>query len=163
MSTIRTILATAALSLAAPAFAACPAAAPFAGWERAAPLAAVADHADARGAALRVGKAALLTLRPAADLRFSVAPGKPVAAGTSGGTVAFVAPAAGRYRIAAGGPVWLDLIERGKPVASAAHGHGPDCGPVRKIVDFDLNAGPHLLQLSGAATPAVTVMVARAR
>ena len=76
--------------------------------------------------------------------------------------MAFVAPAAGRYRIGAGAGVWLDVIEGGKPVPSAAHGHGPACGPVRKIVDFDLKPGRHLLQISSAATPAVAVMVAKA-
>lgn len=140
-----------ALVAAGPALAAtCPAAAPFAGWE-----------AAAGGAGeIRVDRATTITLAPDAGLRFPVAPGKATTGG-NGAILPFAVVTPGRYRIGAGAGVWIDVVTAGKALPSVAHGHGPECGPVRKIVDFDLAAGRYVLQLSGSKDATVTVMVAR--
>jgi hypothetical protein len=42
-----------------------------------------------------------------------------------------------------------------------AHGHAPPCSGVRKMVDFDLSTGSYTVQLSGAAKPVATLLIAR--
>lgn len=123
---------------------------------------AVRTGAAARGApALTPGKAAVATLLPGAGVRYAVAPEKPGAAGTHGGVLALTVPAAGRYRVALSAGAWVDVVRGTAAATSVAHGHGPACTTMRKMVDFDLKPGRHLLQIAGAPAATLTVMVAR--
>lgn len=151
------------LQSAAPA--ACPAKpvipAELAGWTSHRPVTAGATAAQA--APIAIGASARTTLIPAAQATLAVPVTKPPAEATSAGLLAFTVPAAGRYRVALGAGAWVEVIAAGKAVASVAHGHGPACSPVRKMVDFDLQPGRHLLQLSGSAASTLDVAVARLR
>jgi len=146
-----------ALLLQAAAPAACPTPAPvppaLTGWAR--PIAVVA------GGDLLVGTAASLTLQPQGAVRFAVPPARTGKADSLAGQYAFRVARAGTYRVALDAGVWVDVVAGGRAIASGAHGHGPACSGVRKMVDFRLPAGRYVLQLSGAASPAVRVMVAR--
>lgn len=113
------------------------------------------------GGTLAVGQAARLALLPAADLRYPLPPEKPAAPGTFGGFVQVTIDRPGTYRVALGSAAWIDLVADGKALASIAHGHGPDCSGIRKIVDFTLQPGRHVLQLSGNAEAQATIMVVR--
>ena len=55
----------------------------------------------------------------------------------------------------------LDLLKGKKPIASTAHGHGPICTGIRKMVDFPLERGRHVLQIAGSPGSTIPVMVAR--
>jgi hypothetical protein len=46
----------------------------------------------------------------------------------------------------------------GAGVISSAHGHGPDCTGIRKMVDFALTPGRYTVQISANAAPQITVM-----
>lgn len=109
------------------------------------------------GAAVPVGHAARVNMTT--DATFAVAPEKAPTAGTYGGTLSFQIKTAGVYRVSLGGPVWIDVVKAGKAVKSGAHGHGGECSPVKKKVDFTLSPGAYTLQLSGSKTPVVGVFV----
>ncbi len=47
----------------------------------------------------------------------------------------------------------------GAPLTSSAHGHGPACSGIRKLVAFELTAQPYLLKLTGLKTPTARVML----
>jgi len=111
---------------------------------------------------LPLGTDVTAALLPTPRVAYPVPPAKPGATGTSGGLFAFAVPAAGRYRVALGSGVWVDVLSGTTPVASAAHGHGPECSGVRKPVDFDLTPGRHLLQVAGAAAATLRLTVSRA-
>ena len=64
------------------------------------------------------------------------------------------------YRIALGSGAWIDLISNGKPVISIAHGHGPACTGIRKMVDFDLKPGHYTLQISANADQQTSLLIA---
>lgn len=140
---------------------AAPLPAELAGWASPAPLTAATDKAGLDKAMLVPGTAAALTLAKTADVRYPIQPEKPGGSVSHGGLVGFTIKEAGTYRVALGSAAWIDLIEGGKPVESIAHGHGPDCSGIRKMVDFPLKPGRHLLQLSANPTADMTVMVAR--
>jgi hypothetical protein len=146
--------------------AACPAEpapppAALAAWASRAPLAAAADAPDAADAALVPGRAVDLTLRPAAGLRYAVPPEKVGAAGSHGGLVGLTIARAGTYRVALGAGAWIDVVRDGKAVASTAHGHGPACSGIRKMVDFSLTPGRYLIQLAGSDAQKIGALVAR--
>ena len=69
---------------------------------------------------------------------------------------------AGRYGVAAGGKVWIDLIADGAAQPSVEHGHGPQCSGIRKVVWFDLKAGTYDLALTKGAAADVRMLVVRA-
>ncbi|WP_374345788.1 hypothetical protein [Phenylobacterium sp.] len=64
--------------------------------------------------------------------------------------------------MALGAPAWIEVVRDGAAVASIRHSHGPACSGVRKIVVFTLTSGRHLLEVVGASTPTVRMMVAPA-
>ncbi len=127
------------------------------GWRRPVPVTAGADAT--RPTALTIGTAVTATLLPAARLSYAAPPAKPGTPGSHGGVLAFTVTKAGRYRVALGAGAWIDVLRGTTAVASAAHGHGPACSTIRKMVDFDLPPGRHLLQIAGSEPPALTVMV----
>ncbi len=143
----------------------CPAApvalpADYAGWSVAAPITAAPDASRVGEAMLKIGQGARATLQPASALRLPVPSAKPIAPTGHGGVFAFEAQAAGRYRVALGAGVWVDVVANGAALTSMAHGHGPDCTPVRKYVDFDLKPGRYLLQVTGEPAT-LALMVAK--
>lgn len=130
----------------------------LAGWRTMAPVAA-----GATPAVIRVGQGARATLLPTPAVTYPLAPAKPGAAGTSGGVFAFEVAEGGTYRVALGAGAWIDVVHDGKALESTAHGHGPDCSPVRKMVDFRLAPGRYLLQIAGSPALVLALMVARLR
>lgn len=125
-------------------------------WEARTPL--TAGTRAGEGATLSTGHAATVSLHAARHLGFAALP---EAKGANGGTLTLPIEAAGTYRIALGDAAWVDLVEDGKPVASGAHGHGPECSGVRKMVDFTLARGTYTVQLSGSPATTLAVMVAK--
>jgi hypothetical protein len=133
----------------------------LAGWRDATPVVALVD-ARGPGTAIALDRAVDATLHPGGKVAFVVAPTKPIGE-TKGGLLRFDAPADGTYRIALGVGAWIDVIEDGKTVTSTAHGHGPACSGIRKMVDFPLKRGAHLLQIIGSPEATVRVMISSAR
>ncbi|MDK4805634.1 MAG: hypothetical protein OC190_03695 [Novosphingobium aromaticivorans] len=145
----------------APACAAEPAAPPpaFAAWSNATAMDAATDEPGLAMASLAPGEAEKLTLRPTPDVHYLLRPEKPGGTVSFGGMVRLQVAKAGTYRVALGSGAWIDLLRAGKPLVSAAHGHGPACTGIRKIVDFALDAGDYVLQVAANGTPEVTVLV----
>lgn len=117
---------------------------------------------DAGGApvtALRLGRAGRVALDPIERVGFAAAPERTPAAGSRGAAIPVTVERAGRYLLALSGPAWVDLVVGTRRIASSAHGHGPRCSGIRKLVTFDLPAGRHLVQLSGSEEREVTVML----
>lgn len=140
---------------------ACTAVAPLpaelAAWTSPAALAASADR-NGR-AALAIGQAARLTLLPTPQVRYRPSPEKPGGSVSYGGIVAFRVDRAGTYRVALSSGAWIDVVRGGASVTSVAHGRGPDCTGVRKMVDFPLSPGRYQLQIAANGEPAITAMI----
>lgn len=104
------------------------------------------------------GKAVELDTIDAATLEGLPAGAKPGKAATIGFRIA----AAGTYGVALDQPGWIDVLpgtEGGKPIESSAHGHGPDCSTIRKLVRFRLAPGVYRLYVSALARPRAKVML----
>lgn len=111
-------------------------------------------------ASLTIGRRAHATLLPSGGVRLAATTAHPPAADTHGGVFAVEVPRAGRYRVALGAGVWIDVVRDGHALASVAHGHGPACSPVRKMVDFDLQPGRYLMQVVGVPAATLDLLVA---
>jgi len=171
------VLAAAVLSLSGPACAAaqqapapCPApvapAGELAPWAQARAMPAAHTAAELPQATLAIGQAARLALAPAAETAYVLPPERAAPPATFGGMVRFSVAQPGTYRVALGTAAWIDVVTGGGTVAgggavpSSAHGHGPACTGIRKIVDFALQPGDYTIQLSGSAAPEATLLVA---
>ena len=71
--------------------------------------------------------------------------------------------AAGSYGIALGSAGWIDLYRVGSraPLPSTAHGHGPDCSRIRKIVRFALSPGEYRVVVGGLNDPTAKLMLVK--
>ena len=132
-------------------------AAPFAGWTPRSELVSAARPA----AALTLGRAVNAALHPAAQLALAMTPDKPPAPGGQGGMLSLPANQPGVYAVALGTGAWIDVLKDGAPVASTAHSRGPACSSIHKVVDFPLQPGAYVIQISGGADSAVAILVAR--
>ncbi len=163
LATLLTLAAAQAMPMPAPAPCAAPGKLPpeLAGWTSPRAVTAATTRDELGAATLPLGAGMRATLAQTPRVAYPVQPEHPGTATTHGGLFAFTVTDAGTYRVALSGPAWIDLVAGSEAVASSAHGHGPDCTGVRKMVDFPLKPGRYLLQVSGAPEPAIELLVAR--
>jgi hypothetical protein len=133
---------------------ACPAAAhlpaEWRGWAE--PVPAPADSRLVPGTAYRI------TLAPMAGIELTGVDGKELPEGSRGAVFTLDVAEPGRYRVTVADPMWIDLVGPEGVVESVAHGHGPDCSGLGKIVSFPLDRGTYRLELSAAEVPMSAVM-----
>jgi hypothetical protein len=123
---------------------------------------AAASAATLAAARLTVGETARVSLVHTPAVSYPLRPEKPGASDSYGGLLQLVVPARGTYRLVLGSRAWIDLVAPGgTPVPSAAHSMGPACTGIRKMVDFTLSPGSYVVQLSGNAEPATSVLALR--
>ncbi|ODU20595.1 MAG: hypothetical protein ABS87_09610 [Sphingomonas sp. SCN 67-18] len=133
----------------------------LADWNQREPLHAAGAVSGVETAPLSVGVAVDARLRPAADVRYVAPPQRADRAGGHGGLFSFEVAQPGTYRIAMGGSGWIDVLNGGRPASTSAHGHGPACSAIRKIVDFPLNRGRYVVQVTGNPEASVALLIAR--
>jgi hypothetical protein len=122
--------------------------------------AALPETGAAELSALQVGTPAAVTLQPTAAVRLVLAPEQVrTPDNPHAGLLRLVVPATGAYRFSSSTPLWVDIIRAGKAVPSTAHGAMAPCTTLRKVVEFPLALGEHVVQLSGNPGPDVIVMV----
>lgn len=112
-------------------------------------------------ARLTLDKSATVTLHPANDARFVIAPEKARSEGSFGGMLSLDVHDAGTYQVGLSQGAWLDMVQDGAAVASAGHGHDAQCAGLRKMVSFSLKPGRHVIQLSGNKEETIQVVVSR--
>lgn len=135
----------------------------FAAWAQPATGLDAAAVAAGRLPELEPDRPLALRLRPMAEVTLPNPPGQVRAGGTAhGGLVSVRVPTEGTWRIAASGPVWIDVIGPSGAVLSTAHGRMAPCTSIRKVVEFPLPAGTWLVQINGNPGPDLRLMLSRA-
>lgn len=133
----------------------------LAAWPDRVASAAAADKAGLPGAQIVVGQAVDAQLRPTPEVRYVLRPEKPGGSVSFGGLYIFTVKQPGRYRIALGSAAWIDVVRDGQALVSMAHGRGPDCTRIRKVVDFSLVPGRYVLQISANGSATMPLLAAR--
>lgn len=129
----------------------------LAGWSS---RMALATAAEGEGPAIVIGKGYDLKLMRDAKLRMPNLPGPVKDRVGFGGIVNLAVATPGVYRVALGAGGWVDLVRDGKALISIAHGHGPACSGIGKMVDFRLKPGVYRLTIDGNETDHLSVLVA---
>lgn len=133
----------------------------MAGWARRSPLAAADSAKRLSRATLSIGQGIDAALRPTGDVRYAVRPEKPGGSVSHGGLFGFTIAEAGTYRVAIGSAAWIDVLKDGATATSSAHGHGPACTGIRKMVDFPLTPGRYVLQIAANGSPTLPLLLTR--
>ncbi|NLH82042.1 MAG: homogentisate 1,2-dioxygenase [Phyllobacteriaceae bacterium] len=136
----------------------------LAAWaNRAAPVSAAASADRLTDAVVPVGRAVDAALLPTRSVAFVVRPGNPGGSVAHAGLFRLSIPHAGTWRVAIAAHAWIEVVVDGKPVDSVAHGGGPACAGIAKVVDYDLPAGDHVLMLSASDAAVSEVLVVEKR
>ena len=133
----------------------------MAGWSTKSDIASATDAKGLPKAQLAPGRAVTASLHHTRDVAYVTQPEKPGGTVAYGGLLELVVKDAGTYRIGLGSGAWIDVLQRAKSIQSTAHGHGPACSTIRKIVDFPLQPGRYAIQISANADPTVAIMAWR--
>lgn len=130
-------------------------------WQEARTIASARDAAGAAQAPFAVGEAVRLALHPDGEVSYVTLPKGEGEAASFGGMASFTIEQAGTYRVGLSEPVWVDVVQDGKPAATVRFGPGPACSGIRKAVSFTLTPGRHVIEISGGTTAAAGVIVER--
>ncbi len=133
----------------------------LASWTKPEVLAGATDARGVKAATLKPGQAVMMALRPTPAIAYPVRPAKPGGSVSYGGLAGFTVDRAGTWRVALGAGAWVDVVSGKTAAISVAHGHGPDCSGIRKMVDYDLKPGPYVLQIAANGTDSLGVLVTR--
>ncbi|MFC0202816.1 hypothetical protein [Novosphingobium soli] len=134
---------------------------PLAAWTRPVPMAAVGKAGALRRAVLQPDQAVTLALMPTPKVSYPVRPEKPGGSVSYGGLARFAVTQAGTWRVALGSGAWIDVVKDGRASVSVAHGHGPECSGIRKMVDYDLSPGTYALQVAANGSHSIRLLVTR--
>ena len=130
-------------------------------WTTKTPLAAAANPAGLAKATLTPGKAVVADLPQTSQVKFVSQPERPGGSVSHGGMFEIRIEKAGTYVIGLGSGAWIDVLKDGKPLTSSAHSPGPACSTLRKMVDFPLEAGRYVLQVSANGEPTLAILLAK--
>jgi len=128
----------------------------YAPWTN--PVAIKAGGDPAAAPLLPLGTAARVTLIATPKVKYEVRPEKPGGTVSYGGILILDITKNSSYRIALSSAAWLDVIGKDGALRSTAHGHGPDCTGIRKVVEFPLQPGRYTVQIAANGADEITVM-----
>jgi hypothetical protein len=148
----------------APAMAECPAGgaalpAAYAAWTSPHTLPSASGPGGTSAAGFATGDAVDVQLHPDGKVTYLTLPKGAGEAASFGGLASFEVTQAGFYRVALGDFAWVDLDRGGKPLAPAAFGHGPECTAVKKVVDYELEPGHYVIEISGEKMPGLRLLI----
>jgi hypothetical protein len=132
-------------------------------WNQRSNIVSAAGAAELENAELVPGKAVTATLHPVGEVAYVTAPEKRSGAGAHGGLFRVRIAAPGNYRFALNAGAWIDVLKDGRPVVSSAHGRGAVCTTIQKMVEFPLERGDYVLQVSGNADPTLAILIVQNR
>ena len=131
------------------------------GWIHKVPLRSATGPKGLGLARLRVGVASSVVLHHTPSVHYVVEPDQPGGAVAYGGLAEVMVRRAGLYQVSLNSGAWIDMVLGDRKVASVAHGHGPSCTGIRKIVDFPLQRGTYVVQISANVSAMLDLMISQ--
>ena len=103
----------------------------------------------------------VMELQPHATADYVLAPGGEPKSDDSFAGLLFIkdVPQAGTYQVTLSDDAWIDLIQDGKGLALAAETIDPNCSDARKSMRFRLERGPLTVQVSGASSTLIKLVI----
>lgn len=131
------------------------------GWSAPGSMNAAASVKKSAASRLTPGKAVQLKLLLTSKVTYPLRPEKPGGSVSYGGLTRFTIAEEGLWRVALSSGAWVDVVKDGTASQSVAHGRGPDCSGIRKMVDYRLTPGTYTLQIAANGSDALTLLLTR--
>lgn len=101
-----------------------------------------------------------LALLAPADAGLPTPPERAPKDGTLAGFARFAnAPKAGLYTVSLSAGAWVDVVQDGHFLKPLANSGARDCEGIRKVLKYELAAGPLVLQVSGTTEKAISIAI----
>lgn len=130
----------------------------FAGWEKPAPIDAGLGGTAATPLAL--SSAAQVTLVKQGNVTLHGGAKPDGSFDPFGGVLAIDIASPGVYQVAVSADAWVDIVGGNAVLQPSGDRKGPNCTSIAKILDYKLDAGRYLLEISGARAATLAVMIA---
>ncbi len=106
-------------------------------------------------------KGLVIELQPHATVDYVLAPGGEPKSDDSFAGLLFIkdVPQAGTYQVTLSEDAWIDLIQDGKALPLAAETIDSNCSEARKSMRFRLERGPVTVQVSGATSTLIKLVI----
>ena len=130
-------------------------------WKTLSYVSAAKSAAELSNATLEVGKASYVGLNNTPKMKYVVRPMNEGGTVSYGGIFKIAIKESGTYRVALGNASWIDVTKDAKPAQSIAHNGGPANSGIRKMVDYNLESGTYVLQLSAGADSSSAILVTK--
>lgn len=106
------------------------------------------------------GEPVAASLKATKDLAYQIPPQRSPGPDTHGAILKTSVPKAGLYQVTLADKAWIDILQNGRALPSTDFTEAPQtCPGVRKSVRFELQAGPAVIELSGAPATAVSLVL----
>jgi hypothetical protein len=130
-------------------------------WKSLSYVGAAKSAAELSTATLEVGKASYVGLNNTPKVKYVVRPMNEGGSVSYGGIFQIDIKESGIYRVALGNASWIDVTKDGKVAQSIAHNEGPKNSGIRKMVDYNLESGTYVVQLSAGADSSSAILVTK--
>lgn len=101
-----------------------------------------------------------LALVAPAEAKLPIPPERAPKDGTFAGFASFKAPSkAGPFTIGLSAGAWIDVVQDGHVLKPVAFSGATDCEGIRKVLKYELGAGPFVLQVSGAKENSISLAI----
>lgn len=130
-------------------------------WKALSYVSSAKSSAELSNAVLVVNKASFVGLINTPKITYVTRPTNEGGSVSYGGLFQIDIKEDGIYRVALGNASWIDLVKDSKPAKSIAHAQGPENSGIRKMVDYPLEAGTYILQLSAGADTTSAVLITK--
>lgn len=130
-------------------------------WKSLSFVRAAKSSDELANATLAINKASLVSLHPTPKVQYVARPVNEGGTVSYGGLFQITLKESGLFRVVLANASWIDLIKDSKGAQSVAHAHGPDHSGIRKMVDYNLEAGTYTLQLSAGADSTSAVLITK--
>ncbi|CAK7193221.1 hypothetical protein COMNV_01435 [Commensalibacter sp. Nvir] len=128
-------------------------------WQSPVPQAAVQQDQLLNQATIVVNKAYSITLKPKDSVHFIVKPARLAGNASYAGMLQFNIAQKGIYRFVMDSKPWVEIVGNHKKTAMAHHQCGKQCNGIMKAIDFALDPGQYILEISGNGEPTVKLMI----
>lgn len=130
-------------------------------WKSLSYVSSANNAGDLAESKLTLNSASLVGLLPTPKIQYIARPVNEGGSISYGGMFQITIKEPGLYRVILANASWIEMVKDAKGAQSVAHSHGPEHSGIRKMVDYNLEAGTYTLQLSAGADTTSAILITK--
>lgn len=130
-------------------------------WKSLSYVGSAKNTSELSDATLTLNTASVVGLLPTPKIEYVARPTNEGGSVSYGGIFQITLKEKGLYRVVLANASWIEMVKDGKSAQSVAHAQGAKDSGIRKMVDYNLDAGTYTLQLSAGADTTSAVLITK--